>query len=160
MTALETNEFAQDVHRELWEKCDNEFKSKIEIRGHRLECNGAKRLTRYGCPGERGHDNKSVDGVHLRGPSGKIMMTESVISILRRAGLTKVNASLRQETERHVSGMLQEAHHRREYWSSLQARNNPQQYEQPRRRGKEPPTRHDEQLYLPTNNRFAGLGNF
>ena len=58
-------------------------------RGHRLDCHGERRLSRYGIPGERGEDNRPVDGVHLRGPSGRTMTTESVISILQMAGLAR-----------------------------------------------------------------------
>ena len=83
----EVQEFATKVLHELWKECDYEFKSKIAIGKHELACHGEVRLARYGNPGERGEDGKPVDGIHLRGPSGRAMTTKSIISILEVGGL-------------------------------------------------------------------------
>ena len=173
----EVNEFAQEMLEKLWSECDNEFKTKIEIGKHKLKCHGEKQLSRYGTPHERGEDGKYVDGVHLRGPSGRVMTTESVISILEKSGLAVARpASGEEESSRKQEVRYESrraptwqgprrkeqtnAHHRRrEFWASNGDSRSNQEYQYPRRRGKATTRGQREAFYWPTNNRFEGSLN-
>ena len=58
------------------------YKNEISIGNHSLECSGGVRDARY-------RSKYRFDGVHLFGSSGTKAYTESVLMILREAGLTK-----------------------------------------------------------------------
>ena len=58
------------------------LKDKIKLGNHELECTGAVREARF-------RSGRKYDGIHLYGPSGRKAYTESVLMILRSAGLIK-----------------------------------------------------------------------
>ena len=61
----------------------SEHKDRILIGSHTLECEGGVREGRYGSP----HTHHKYDALHLRGTSGKISYTRSVLNIFQNAGL-------------------------------------------------------------------------
>ena len=65
---------------ELW--MNSSLKSKIFVGSHNIECNGGIREARYRCT-----LSGRYDGVHLYGPSGMKVYTNSVMEILKRAGI-------------------------------------------------------------------------
>ena len=65
---------------ELW--LNSQFKDKVAIGIHDLDCTGGIREARY-----RDIRSQRYDGVHLYGPSGKKAYTISVIDILKSADI-------------------------------------------------------------------------
>ena len=59
-------------------------KNRLIIANHRLECSPGSYETRY-----RNRRSGQYDGVHMYGPSGRKAYTESLLFILRQAGLIK-----------------------------------------------------------------------
>ena len=72
------SEFSNGILHQLWLK--SEFKEKIVIGKHDLECSSAIWDSRYG-------SGNNFDGIHLRGPSGQNSYTRSVMNILLKAKL-------------------------------------------------------------------------
>ena len=60
------------------------LKDKMKLGNHKLECTGGVREARY-------RSGRKYDGVHMYGPSGRKSYTESVLMILRSAGLIKIS---------------------------------------------------------------------
>ena len=63
---------------------ESAHKSRLLIGNHRLECSRGSYETRYS-----NRRNSQYDGVHMYGPSGRKAYTESLLFILRQAGLLK-----------------------------------------------------------------------
>ena len=76
----------QDLHLQ-WQKCDQEFKNKVVIGNHNLKPHGVhaqvQKLSRWG--DARKHQNP--DQLHLKGSSGMMKTTDSVLAGLAAAGL-------------------------------------------------------------------------
>ena len=83
----ELNEYANIDLYNQWLKCDKEFKDKIVIGKHNLKPHGrfarVQRLARWG--DQRSH--LKPDNLHLRGPSGRMKMTDSVLAVLASMGI-------------------------------------------------------------------------
>jgi hypothetical protein len=75
----ELNLFSQ---KKLEEAKDSAKDDRIVIGKHSLDCSGGLRVARYGVAGKA-----RVDGVHLRGSSGKVAYTRSVAKVLAEVGL-------------------------------------------------------------------------
>ena len=65
-------------------KTSSEYREKIDIASHYLNCSGSIREARY-------RSKHRFDGVHLYGASGTKAFTESVLMILRDVGHIKVS---------------------------------------------------------------------
>ena len=83
----ELNIFAnQDLHLQ-WQKCDKEFKNKIVIGNHNLQPQGShahvQKLARWGDSRMR----QNPDQLHLKGSSGMMKTTDSVLAGLASTGL-------------------------------------------------------------------------
>ena len=74
------SKFGNGQYDKLW--AESNFKDKIVVGKHQLDCSGETRDRRFGPPTER-----YFDGIHLRGTSGKEDYTESVLNILHGASL-------------------------------------------------------------------------
>ena len=127
----ELNIFAnQDLHLQ-WQNCDKEFKDKIVIGNHNLKPQGpharAQQLARWGDP--RKHQNP--DQIHLKGSSGKMKMTDSVLAGLATTGLI----------ENSLPGYFKE---KADSWQQAGGR----------RKGKKQGRRQEENFQLPLHNRF------
>ena len=77
------SELFNNTLTKLWMDLDPTMKKKIFIGNHNIECSGAIREARY-----RETRSGRYDGVHLYGPSGQKTFTQSVLNILRAAGVT------------------------------------------------------------------------
>ena len=109
------------------------------------------------------------------------MTTESVIAILENAGLARPTLGeedSKREQEVRYEGRIapprqapsmqisrrqeqkQAPRRRNEYWASGGDRRSDLEYQYPRKRGRAPPRRQQEQFYWPTNNRFEGSLNY
>ena len=138
----ELNIFAnQDLHLQ-WQKCDKEFKNKVVIGNHNLKPHGVhaqvQKLSRWGDP--RKHQNP--DQLHLKGSSGMMKTTDSVLAGLAAAGLIDdagPTGYFREKTD-----SWQEAGGRREGKNG----------------GRRPHRRQEEEPFqLPLHNRY-GQGNY
>ena len=69
-----------DTLTKLW--LESPLKHRITLGSHSLECHGGIRESRY-------RNGGKFDGIHLYGPSGKKAYTESVLSIIKNAGIAK-----------------------------------------------------------------------
>ena len=81
----EAAEHGNKVLHRLLQEAEPSVQQKVVIGKHSLGADGAKGVkeTRYGTPAT----HRNYDGVHLRGGSGRIATTKSLVSILRSAGL-------------------------------------------------------------------------
>ena len=80
------NEYA---NKELYKARDSlpaNIRERIVIGQHKVHCQGALRVSRFGVDGTR-VEGKKVDGLHMRGSSGKIAFTRSFAGIMAQAGL-------------------------------------------------------------------------
>jgi hypothetical protein len=136
----ELNIFAnQDLHLQ-WQKCDTMFKDKIVIGNHNLKPQGphaqVQQLARWGDP--RKHQNP--DQLHLKGSSGKMKTTDSILAGLVSAGLI----------ENSLPGYFKE---KTDSWQQAGGRR------KGKKQGRAPHRRQEEHFELPLHNRF-GQGNF
>ena len=67
---------------DLW--LSSAFKQQIFVGNHNIECSGGIRVSRY-----RNVQTGAYDGIRLYGSSGKKAYTQSVLNILKEAGLTE-----------------------------------------------------------------------
>ena len=127
------------------------FKDKLVIGNHTLDCSGGVMLARY-------KDIKSgrFDGVHLYGPSGQKAYTESIMQILNLAQLVKVNPPKYYEEYDHQTcsqanyqNKLGNKRHQTKTKRSRHSRNITSRS-----------TVSDYQYSVPTQNRYAKLGDF
>ena len=84
---MQLNETANDELHKAWESLPLNIRQKVVIGEHKLQCHGATRVSRYGAEGTRVR-GKPVDGLHMRGGSGKIAYTRSMAGIMVQAGIT------------------------------------------------------------------------
>ena len=146
----ELNDFAnKDLHAQ-WLQCDKQFKDKIVIGKHNLLPHGrfanVQRLSRWG--DQRSHHKP--DNLHMRGPSGMMKMTDSVLAVLAKTGVIE---------EAGPTGYFKEKTDKSE--SSNSRSSNSQSWQQAggRRRGRAPRRRHEEPFELPLSNRYH-QGNY
>ena len=138
----ELNIFAnQDLHLQ-WQKCDTEFKNKIVIGSHNLKPHGVhaqvQKLSRWGDP--RKNDNPNQ--LHLKGSSGMMKTTDSVLAGLAAAGLINDAGPTGYFKEKTVS------------WQQVGGRR------RGNKGGRGPHRRQEEEPFqLPLRNRF-GQGNY
>ena len=131
----ELNIFAnQDLHLQ-WQKCDAEFKDKVVIGNHNLKPHGPnariQKLARWG--DSRLHQNP--DQLHLKGSSGKIKMTDSVLAGLVSAGLI----------QNSIPGYFKE---KTDSWQQAGSRR------KGKKQNRAPRRRQEEAFELPLHNRF------
>ena len=136
----ELNIFAnQDLHQQ-WQKCDNEFKDKVVIGNHNLKPQGSharvQQLARWG--DSRLHQNP--DQLHLKGSSGKMKTTDSVLAGLAASGLIKNS----------LPGYFKE---KTDSWQQVGGR------KKGNKQGRAPRRRQEEDFELPLHNRFE-QGNY
>ena len=81
------NEYSNNELHRAKAELPASIRDKIVIGRHNLNCDGDIRVSRYGVPGTR-VGGKKVDGLHLRGSSGRIATTRSMAHIMVQAGLT------------------------------------------------------------------------
>ena len=74
------------MNKALAESTSNK-KDKVVIRVHNLDCQGGLRLSKYGDVARNQGDREKMDMVHMRGASGKVAYTRSVVAILAKANL-------------------------------------------------------------------------
>ena len=80
------NEFANNELHKAWETLPENIRGKVVIGHHKLDCKEAIHVSRYGAAGT-GVGGKLVDGLHMRGSSGKIAYTRSMANIMIQAGI-------------------------------------------------------------------------
>ena len=138
----EINIFAnQDLHIQ-WQKCDKEFKDKIIIGNHNLKPQGphakVQKLARWGDPSL----HQRPDQLHLKGSSGTMKTTDSVLAGLASAGLI---------TDASPTGYFKE---KSDTWQQAGGRRKGQ------KGGRRPSRRQEEEPFeLPLHNRY-GQGNY
>ena len=91
----EINVFAQ---KKLHEAIDEANNDRIHIGKHSLACADGLRISRYGVKGK-----PRVDGVHLRGSSGKVSYTRSVARVLADLGLMTVEAATNMSRNKNIT---------------------------------------------------------
>ena len=101
-----------------WMDC--EYKDKIHIVNHNIECNGAIRKARY-----RETRTGRFDGIHLYGSSGRKAYTQSVLNILRAARVTT------EEYDYHQSCPQYRYQHRQDKHANYRTHNTVQQFTLP-----------------------------
>ena len=75
-------QLSEDANKELYKlRESSDYKDKIHIGKHTLECEGELRNSRYGYPSE------GYDAIHLRGRTGKQSYTKSILNIFSQAGI-------------------------------------------------------------------------
>jgi hypothetical protein len=126
------------------------FKDKLVIGNHTLDCAGGVMLARY-------KDIKSgrYDGVHLYGPSGQKAYTESVMKILSSAQLVKASPPKYYDEYDHQTcsqARYQTKHGERR--RQTKTKNNSQNSLNSSNTGR------DYQYAIPTQNRYATLGDY
>ena len=84
---MHLNEYANTELHKAWEDLPQNIRGKIVIGKHKLHCEDPIRVYRYGVPGSQ-IGGKKVDGLHLRGSSGKIAFTRSMANIMVQANIT------------------------------------------------------------------------
>ena len=143
----ELNKYAnKDLHSQ-WQRCDKEFKKKIIIGKHNLKPHGefarAQHLARWGDSSlHQDHDN-----LHLRGNSGQMKTTDSILAALFSAGLS----------EAKNPGFFSSSTKPAPVTSSRQPE--PWQQAGGRRHSKGPHRRQEQPFQLPLQNRYI-QGNF
>ena len=84
------SEFGNGILHQLW--LQSEFKDKIIIGKHDLECSSDTRKFRYG-------NDSNFDGIHLNGFSGRKSYTRSVLDVLTIAGLVSSSSPSPRKSE-------------------------------------------------------------
>ena len=80
------------------------LKDKMILGNHELECTGAVREARY-------RSGMKYDGIHMSGPSGRKAYMESVLMILRSAGLIKISPPSYFRRYHNISTTSQDRYH-------------------------------------------------
>ena len=143
----ELNDFAnKDLHAQ-WLKCDKQFRDKIIIGKHNLLPQGrfanVQRLLRWG--DQRSH--QKPDNLHMRGPSGMMKMTDSVLAVLARTGVIQEAGPTGYFKEKTDNVQSSNSHS----WQQAGGRR--------RGRGRGPRRRQEEPFELPLSNRYQ-QGNY
>ena len=141
------NEYANQDLFSQWQKCDEEFKNKVIVGKHNLKPHGKfakiQQLARWG--DRRLHQNP--DYLHLRGSTGCMKTTDSILSVLFRTGLTEAfNPGFFEESKEN------KRFHQGRSSSSQQ----PQSWQEAggRRQGRAPRRRQEQPFQLPLRNSF------
>ena len=71
----------------LW--CESKFKNKIVLGGQDIPAGDTEHKEVFGNP-----DDKSYDGIHMRGPAGRSFLTRSIQKVLTKAKLINENSEL------------------------------------------------------------------
>ena len=140
------NPVLSQLYNSTLEQCilTSKYKSKIYLGTHSIDCKGAIREARY-----RETKSGKFDGVHLYGSSGQKAYTNSVVQILKSAGMVV--------PEFDHSNCAQSRYQAR---NSKNVQNNHWQNDIDTRRaesGKEDRPQLDRRYEIPTHNRFSGL---
>jgi hypothetical protein len=96
-------ELYNNTMTECW--MDSQFKDKIVIGNHNIDCTGSIREARY-----REFKTGRFNGIHLRGSSGQKAYTKSVLNILKFAQLTSSDYDYHKscpQTTYHQNNMKQ-----------------------------------------------------
>ena len=154
----------EELHVALEAVENTEVKKKILIGKHDwdLQCEAGLRLSRYGDP-SRGN----MDGIHLKGSSGRIALTRSIANILAKAGLASTVEAAEVGRSKSPSKSSQSSPRPQ----SSQPSSQPQSFQHPRprqsassrtqrgRRAGQQGNRQNREFTLPTHNRLSPLGN-
>ena len=161
----ELNEFANKDLHEQWQQCDKEFREKISVGKHNLKPHGkfanVQRLARWGDQ----RSNEKPDNLHLRGCSGTMKTTDSILAVLESTGVIQEAGPTGYFKEKSSKSQAQsEAGNRRQCRaprSSLPRRRQEEPWQEAggRRRGRAPRRRQEEPFEIPLSNRYQ-QGNY
>ena len=128
---------------------NSQFKDKIFIGNHNIDCTGAIRESRY-----RETKTNRFDGIHLIGSSGKKAYTKSVLNILKTAKLTASEYDFHQSCPQYqYSYQERQNRNRNSNQNSYRQRND---YNK-RQAGHKNPQNEQGRFTVPTANRFSSL---
>ena len=139
---------------DLW--IPSPHKSKIFVGSHNIECNGGIREARYRCT-----QSGRFDGKHLFGSTGTKTYTNSVMQILKNAGLIPADCppcpqfqyQTRGRHSRQCNSWEQDRDSRRKKESSKSAQN---RFSNSNTRS-DNDAKHKDVYSVPTQNRFSGI---
>ena len=95
---------ADSVSFSYW--CESRFRNKIVLGGHTVP-QGESQHSVYGVPGSKGYD-----GIHMRGPSGRHFLTESILKVLVKANLANSNCLAKNVQNNSLNRKPRNAHER------------------------------------------------
>ena len=84
---------ADSVSFGVW--CDSIFKDKIILGGQEIPNGDDQHKQVFGNP-----DDKSYDGLHMKGPGGKSFLTNSIERVLNKAGLIEIPHGWKNDTRK------------------------------------------------------------
>ena len=160
----ELNEFANKDLHEQWQQCDKEFREKISIGKHNLKPHGkfsnVQRLARWGDQ----RSKEKPDNLHLRGCSGMMKTTDSILAVLESTGVIQEAGPTGYFKEKSSKSQAQpqawqEAGGRRQGRAPRRSLEEPWQEAGGRRRGRAPRRRQEELFEIPLSNRYQ-QGNY
>ena len=134
---------------------EHPFKNKMIIGNHNLECSGGVFQARY-----RNIQSGKFDAVHLFGPSGVKSYTASVLQVLSSANLVKVNPTKYYDQYNHKTS------HQAGNQNKQRNRNSEHREQTIRRNSRDQNIGTNAnsdgayQYEVPTNNRYATLGDY